>query len=183
MNAASHLADEAWARCSFDAVALAFLKAEWTKWRLDRYGDRSLIDQADLTDTAQNTARLRLLQVRDPLLQHVPPDTEWFEVRHLAARHFWQLRNIHHIDWSAHSSTNELLEMAVTRPDPLRGAPGGWEPILWAHGRGGPFTILEGNHRLTALAGALPDHQDYHMVAYAGVSTQPCGWHRLDGLW
>ena len=182
MSVVFQLAGEAWAPCTFDAVVLAFLKAEWEKWGLGRFADRELVDRADLADAAHNAARLRLLQVRGPLLQHVPADTEWFEVRHLRAHHLWQLRNIHHIDWSEHSSANELLETARARPEPLRGAPEGWEPVLWAHHRHGPFTILEGNHRLTALAGALPQHQDYRMVAYVGLSAQPCEWHRLDVL-
>jgi len=181
----AHLENETWARCSAPAVVLAFLRAEWDRWpRLAEHRDRRLVTEVDLTDVTQNEARLALLrEVRGMLLNHVPPDTQWFEVRHLDVRHFWELRNIHHIDWSRHSRTNELEEMARLRPEPLRGAPGGWQPILWAHEPIGPFTILEGNHRLTALAGAADQHQDYRMIAYVGLSPQPCAWHRPDGVW
>jgi hypothetical protein len=184
--ALSHLVDEAWTPSSLDAVVLEFLRAEWNKFLpLLQHGDRCLVDQSDLSDAAQNAVRLELLlSVRHPLLERVPPDTRWFEVRYLGVRHFWQLRNIHHIHWSGHSNTNELLEIAQVRPEKLRGEPGGWPmPILWGHDQGGPFTILEGNHRLTALAGAAARWQDLRMPALVGLSATPCWWHRPDGLW
>ncbi len=185
MNAAVQLSAEAWAPCSVQAVVLAFLKAEWDKWPLlHMLCDRGLLDRANLEDPVQNSLRASLLwQVRGMLWQHVPSDTEWFEVRHLTGVHFGQLLNIHHLDWSRLTATNTLEEVAQVQPEPLRGVPDEWQPILWAHDQDGPFTILEGNHRLTALAGAAVERQNSRMIAYVGLSGKPCGWHRPDRLW
>jgi hypothetical protein len=182
LGALAHLENENWGTSSYDAIVLAFLRSEWARWRLADRGDVRLITEPDLTDAAQNQARHGLLQrVRGLVLQHIPADTQWFEVRHLTVRHFWELRNINRSDWSRHSKTNELLEMMRVRPERLRQESNSWRPILWAHDRTGPFTILEGNHRLTALAGApLARQHNVRMVAYVGLSTQACEWHRPD---
>jgi hypothetical protein len=186
LGALARLEDEGWTPSSYDAMVLAFLKGEWNRWRLADRGDVRLITEPDLTDDAQNLARRSLLKaVRRLVLQHIPSDTRWFEVRHLSGCHFWQLHNIHRSDWSQHSDTNELLKIARVRPERLRqesGSWGSWRPILWAHARVGPFTVLEGNHRLIALAGAGPARQqNVRMVAYVGISSRPCEWHRPDG--
>ena len=187
LGSLARLEDEAWASSSYDAMVLAFLKGEWSRWRLADRGDVKLITEPDLTDTIQNQTRRRLLDsVRRVLLSQIPRDTRWFEVRHLGARHFWQLRNIHRSDWSGHSDTHELLEMARLQPERLRqeaNSWGSWRPILWGHNRTGPFTIIEGNHRLTALAGARAALQEnIRMVTYVGISTRPCEWHRPDAI-
>jgi len=183
----ARLEDEDWTPSSHDAVVLAFLKGEWSRWRLADRGDIRLITEPDLTDATQNLTRRRLLQsVRSVILERIPADTIWFEVRQLNARHFWQLHNIHRSDWSRHTDTNELLKTAHVRPETLRqesGSWGSWRPILWGHNRGGPFTIIEGNHRLNALAGAAPARQEnVRMVTYVGISDRPCEWHRPDAM-
>lgn len=187
LGALARLEDEVWVPCSYDAMVLAFLKGEWSRWRLADRSDVKLITEPDLTDTTQNQTRRRLLQsVRRSLLSQIPQDTGWFEVRHLGARHFWQLRNIHRSDWSRYSATNELLKTARTSPERLRqesASWGSWRPILWGHNRTGPLTIIEGNHRLTALAGAPPVRQEnIRMMAYVGISSRPCEWHRPDAV-
>jgi hypothetical protein len=168
-------------------MVLAFLKSEWDRWNLAERADVRLISEPDLADPIQNRARLVVLKsVRRLLLDRIPPDTRWFEVRHLASRHFWQLRNIHRSDWSRHSATNDLLYMARSRPERLRQEADAWgcqRPILWGHNRSGPFTIIEGNHRLTAIAGApLARQENIKMISYVGISARPCEWHRLDGV-
>jgi hypothetical protein len=187
LGSLARLEDEAWAPSSYDAMVLAFLKGEWSRWRLADRGDVKLITEPDLTDPIQNLARRRLLQsIRGVLLAQIPRDTRWFEVKHLSARHFWQLRNIHRSDWSGHSHTHELLEMARLQPERLRqesNSWGSWRPVLWGHNRTGPFTIIEGNHRLTALAGARAERQEnIRMVTYVGTSSRPCEWHRPDAV-
>lgn len=185
---APQLIDESWTPSSSAQMVLAFLAAEWEKWPLlHMLGDRRLITplDANLADALQNNLRTSLLwQVRGGLLQHVPTDTAWFEVSHLTGAHLGQLRVIHHIDWSQHTQTNELEEVARVRPEALHGVPGEWPaPILWGHDQGGPFTILEGNHRLTALSGAPARRENWRTVALVGLSPRPCGWHRPDGVW
>lgn len=192
MNAVGpQLAGEAWAPSSSQRMVLAFLRAEWEKWPLLRIlCDRRLITpitqaDANLADPVQNNVRASLLwHVRGFLFQHVPAETEWFEVRHLSGAHFGQLRVIHHPHWSQVTQTNELEAVAQARPEALTSVPDEWPPpILWGHEQDGPFTILEGNHRLTALAGAPAERQNWRTVALVGLSQQPCGWHRPDGLW
>jgi hypothetical protein len=166
----------------------AFLDAEWGKlpmlWRL---GDRRLVDRADLGDPAENNVRMMLLwSIRGPLFEAVPADTEWFEVGLLTAAHFWQLRNIHHKDWSPFSvATNELDEIARNKPrQALLTPPDRWPPcVLWGHDRGGPFTILEGNNRMSALAADAEARQNCALPVIVGLSGQRCGWHRADGVW
>jgi|ERR1700733_10966592 hypothetical protein len=189
MNAVARpeLATEAWAPCSTQQMVLAFLQAEWDKWpQLYHLGDRRLITppEANLGDVVQNSLRASLLwQVRGFLFKHVPSNTEWHEVRYLRGEHFWQLLNIHHTDWSQHA-TNRLEEVALVRVEPLRGVPDLWPPpILFGHDQGGSFTILEGNHRLSALAGAAAERQNWRSIALVGLSAHRCGWHRPDGLW
>jgi hypothetical protein len=182
------LAAEAWTPCSKHQMVLAFLQAEWEKYpQLHQLGDRRLITQghADLGDFVQNSLRASLLwQVRGFLFQHVPHDIEWHEVSHLRCEHFWQLLNVHHFDWSRYAATNRLEEVAQVRGEPLRGAPDEWPPpILFGHDRDGPFTILEGNHRLSALASAPAERQNWRTIALVGLTPRRCGWHRPDGVW
>jgi hypothetical protein len=187
LGSLARLENEAWVQSSYDAVVLAFLKSEWSRWRLADRGDIRLVTEPDLTDWMQNQTRLALLQaVRGVVLQRIPSDTTWFEVRHLSGCHFWQLHAIHRSDWSRHSDTNELLEVSRLLPEKLRqesASWGSWRPILWGHSRSGPFTIIEGNHRLTALASAAPARQqNVRMTTYVGISSRPCEWHRPDGM-
>jgi hypothetical protein len=187
LGALARLEDEAWTSSSYDAMVLAFLKGEWSRWRLADRGDIRLITEPDLTDATQNLTRRRLLQaVRGVVLQHIPEDTRWYEIRHLSGCHFWMLHHIHRSDWSRYSDTNELIKTALARPERLRqesASWGSWRPILWGHNRSGPFTIIEGNHRLTALAGAAPARQqNVRMVTYVGISSRPCEWHRPDAM-
>lgn len=178
------LVGETWTPCSANPIVLEFLRAEWDKWPiLDRIGDRRLVTEPDLTDDVQNKQRMRLLwRVRGPLLHHIPSDTRWFEVQRLSTQHFWQLRAINHKDWISPDDRNELEKVAIRNRQPLMASIAGFQPILWGHDKEGPFTILEGNHRLTALAGAA-DRHSYEFVAYVGLSAHPCGWHRADGVW
>lgn len=182
----AHLADEAWSPCSLHAVVLTFLRAEWEKWPTLKVRDRRLIaEQADLTDVRQNNERMRaLLSVRGPLLGGVPNDTQWFEVRHLRADHFGQLHAINFRNWNSPADMNELEKVALRKPLQILTPVASWQPpILWGHDQGGPFSILEGNHRLAALACAAAEHQHWRTLALVGLSPRPCGWHRPDGLW
>jgi hypothetical protein len=54
--------------------------------------------------------------------------------------------------------------------------------ILWGHDRGGPFSILEGNHRMLAYAydtyaAARPS---LNIEVYVGLSDSHCYWHFAD---
>ena len=182
------LGDETWTPCSYDAVMLAVLRADWTRRRLNDRGHPRLIAHPDLLDPAQNDARRALLLgLTGSVWPSVPKDTAWFEVRHLGMHHFGALRHIHHLNWSSYSrsKTNEVLEIANLRPERLRShaVPATWQPVLWGHERAGPFTILDGNRRIAALALAPKPYGDLKLVAYVGLSGAPGVWHRPDAQW
>jgi hypothetical protein len=102
-------------------------------------------------------------------------------VKYLRGCHFSQLRAINHVDWNSPDDRNELEKVALRVPIVWAGRLSGWEPILWGHDRNGPFTILEGNHRLNALAGSS-DRVHCELVTYVGLSAGACGWHRPDSI-
>jgi hypothetical protein len=174
------LADENWTACTTHHVVLAFLGAEWDKWPHLRGHDRRLVTAADLSSDRQNNQRTKLLcSVRDPLLRDIPSDTDWFEVRHLRGEHLNQLRAINFPPWNLGDDENELEKVAARLCEPMRGPPVGWQPILWGHDRSEPLTILEGNHRMTALVGSR-EREKCALTAYVGLSPSRCRWHRAD---
>lgn len=177
------LCEENWDRCSAQAVVQAFLRAEWDKWpQLHMTGDRGIVDHGDQDDLEQNNLRSSLLwAVRGPLLQWVPTDTVWFRVQFLRAVHFAQLRVIFCEGWAYPEESNELERVAARKSLELRGAISDWDaPVLWGHDSDGPFTILEGNNRLTALAGSAANRQECAIEVYVGLSQQLCRWHFPD---
>jgi hypothetical protein len=176
---------ETWTPSSYDAVVLAVLKADWKRRHLNERGDPRLILEPDLLNPAHNTTRFGLLHGLDGLLwESVPQDTAWFEVRHVGVHHFGQLRHIHHLKWSVHSAskTNAVLEIAPIRRERMRpsAVPDAWRPVLWGHSRDAPLTILDGNHRLAALAQDLRAYRDLKLVCYVGLSRALAVWHRPD---
>jgi hypothetical protein len=176
------LADELWEPASLNAVHLAFLRAEWHKYPDHiRAQYNKLLESPALGDANEDQIRFQLLAAtRNPLLQHIPSDTAWFTVSHLRRRHFTELLVINHSHWTSTADRNELLKVVLRRPEPLSGQPTSWAaPILWGHSKAGPFTILEGNHRLTALAGST-DTPETPLVVYIGLTNNKCHWHLPD---
>jgi hypothetical protein len=177
------LAAETWSACSMHDIALAFLRAERDKSLAQvMFGDRRIVDKPDLTDAVENNLRASLLcGMREPLLRLVPAGTRWFEVKHLRECHFAQLHAINHAYWNHRDDMNELDKIAVRKPQVLRGSIGDWEPpILWGHDASGPFTILEGNHRMSALAGSQVERVRCALPVYVGLSAELCVWHHPD---
>lgn len=180
------LAHESWEPCSVHAVILAYLRAEWEKhltgsFPLCMIGDRRIIDEADLGDAVQNNLRSTLLWLtRGALLRWIPTDTRWFEVCHLRQQHFHQIRAINCSPWTSPTDSNELEKVAGRTRIDLRKPPAEWpSPILWGHDRHSALTILEGNNRLTALAGS-DEGRGCALTVYVGLSTRPCPWHLPD---
>jgi hypothetical protein len=163
---------------------LTFLRAEWDKYPAHTAGrNRTLIDHPDLTNHAQNVTRQQILQrIRGSLLRGVPGDTKWYEVKYLRGLHLAQLRAINYGEWISSDDQNELELVALRNPQPPRGSPDTWEPtILWGHERSGLLTVLEGNHRLTALVSA-PERNTCALVTFVGLSPSLCIWHLADNL-
>ena len=180
MSPTTFLADESWLPCFQHAVALAFLCAEWGK--VPMFGDRRIVDDPDLTDAVENNVRALLFwSIREPLLRLIPANTQWFEVKHLRECHFAQLRAINHPVWNSPDDLNELEKVAARKPESLRGPAGTLVPaILWGHNRQGPFTIIEGNHRMSALAGSNTERGGCTLPVFAGLSAELCVWHLPD---
>jgi hypothetical protein len=178
------LALEQWNETTTDRVVLAFLAAEWEKFPSEiRMKLAHLVSASSLTDLGQNESRRYLLNCRRGLLlNEVPTDTTWFEVKHLRPMHLSQLHAINDPGWTSPNDFNELLKVAQRKAEPLTSPPSTWrQTILWGHTKAGPFTILEGNHRLVALAAAKPA-MDFKLEVYIGLASGGCIWHLPDGI-
>ena len=114
----------------------------------------NLLGMPNFASPLENHMRLRLLcLLKGPLLAELPPDTEWYEVRHLTDNELSELNVIAQIRWDHPDHKNELANVAKRTPYALHERPSMWKPIiLWGHEKHGPFTIVEGNHRLIAYA-------------------------------
>jgi hypothetical protein len=63
---------------------------------------------------------------------------------------------------------------------PLHTPPEAWgRVILWGHNKDGPFSIIEGCHRMIAFAGTEPP-RDLNITVYVGLSKSYCHWHFED---
>jgi len=178
------LDQETWQPCSVHEVTLSFLRSEWDKWPLiSAYWDRGIVgDSADVASPIENNLRTQMIwAVRSAVLQWIPADTQWFRVQRVRRNHFTELRAINHAAWTSPDDMNELQKVVLRATHECWEPEGEWSPILWAHDRSGPFTILEGNHRLTALARSA-NESAVELIAYVGLSPNLCVWHRLDGL-
>ena len=176
------LSSQEWLPAEAAEVWLAFLRAEWDSMRnVTARHDRSLIDKPDLDSLAQNDLRRRILGAwRDPLLLRIPGDTRWHRVRFLNDAHLDDLLVIGSSDWVDGSDRNELRRVAARRPQELRTPPANWsQPVLWSHDQDGPFSILEGNHRLTGYV-VTPALGPLHVECFVGLSPTPCIWHLPD---
>jgi hypothetical protein len=176
------LSDEHWRRVDNSEACLAFLLAEWDKeaGRTAWY-DKALIENPDLADPTQNAIRRLILgSWRAPLLDKIPVDTTWFRVDSLREAHLHQLFVIGSDDWRDPEDHNELLQVGRRRGEPLDRPPSDWHaPLLWGHGRSGPFTILEGNNRLVNYA-ATRERPPLEITCFIGLSPSPCVWHEPD---
>ncbi len=143
----------------------------------------AIIDNPNLTDAFENHLRLRLLYLtRCFLLGEIPPDTQWYEVRNLTDTELRDLHVIARCGWDdpKGADKNELLAVAERKPQTLTKPPASWRrPILWGHDKTGPFTIIEGNNRLTAYASTKPA-PGLSVPALIGLSPTPCFWHIHD---
>ena len=178
------LSDELWSSVSADEAWLAFLKTEWDKWApLTQWVDRRLVMQPNIEDGVENHLRASLITaLRAPLVRRIPSDTLWFKVSSLRDEHLPELRVIGRCGLDSAGDRNELLQVAKRKPQPLiKSQMPLWDaPILWGHGKEGPFTILEGNHRLIAYASSNRRAAALSMPCYVGLSSQPCYWHLED---
>src|SRR5215468_11294677 len=111
-------------RAPFDAVVLEWCRGERDS-RLapvtppdEMPGVDALLQSGDLTDAAANQERgRRLWSIRNGLLQCIPPNTEWYDVRHLTDANLGELRVIYRCQWDDPRHRNELLRVAALKPE------------------------------------------------------------------
>ena len=160
-------------------MVLAFLRAE--RYKFSEPGALAIIDKADTQKPLENHQRLRLLfQIRGALLIEIPPDTLWFEVDALTDAELDEIHVISRFAWDDPVDKNELRNVARRQPETLKTDPSRWpKPIFWGHGKAGPFTIIEGNHRLIAYACDVR-HAALSIPVIVGLSPTYSLWHFAD---
>jgi len=171
-----------WTPASIHNVVAEFIASEPNRYTGLPSAWQAVIDHPDTTDPRQNHLRLRLLYyARLELMAEIPPDTTWHEVHALTEHDLGDLRIMARCGWDTPSDRNELLLAARRLPkEPLRAVPSSWKkPILWGHDVHGPWTILEGNHRLMAYA-ANDMPAPLSVPVLLGLSPTPCLWHLPD---
>jgi hypothetical protein len=185
------LAEKTWRRVAIHDAVLAWLRAERTKIAIRCTNSKlprllwdekldALLNQFDLDDAEQNHARLRLLYlIRSMFVGEIPPDTDWYAVDSLTDDDLPELRAVNHQDWTDPHDENELPKVALRKQFALQSTPDTWEsPILFGHDKAGPFTILEGNNRLTAYARS--GQSGLSIPVIVELSQLPCIWHIVD---
>ena len=176
------LRDEKWTDSTFDHAVFAWLQAE--------HHDYHRLQNASLTDRFQNNRRrAKLASTRSQIIDDIPPDTMWYEVQHLRREHFPQLLGINWCGFRSSNHRNEFPAFAEQvkaikegRFKPVETDPATWPRlILWGHSMDGPFTVIEGSHRISALC---LDEQElsFEIPVYVGISDRGSfRWHLPDG--
>jgi hypothetical protein len=185
------LAQKTWTPIPVHRVILAWLRAErrtYVAARLAAFpqavwmpGVAKLLDQADLESADENRARLRLLYlIRNIFFTEIPLDTQWYEVEYLTDSELSnEVHAVSHADWNDPRDRNELPKLAARKQIELRAPPDTWDtPIVWGHNRDGPFTVLEGNKRLTAYVSS--GQKGIKIPVFVGLSAIHCMWHIFD---
>ena len=173
------LAGQVWTPVTYEELMCVFLRAE--AHTISPPPDPRLLLAPNFADARENAIRQELLwPLRGALLKRVPRSTRWYRVGKLERSHLEELLVIGRCGWDACEDQNELAAVARRRPHALSTDPGAWPPlILWGHSQAGPFTILEGNHRLVALA-STTETTPIGAEVLIGLSEEVCYWHLPD---
>ena len=187
------LADKTWKGISVHEVVLKWLSAErhkddakafWPSLNLPPTvkGLPALLDSPNLDDGNGNLARQKLLcATRDLFISHIPFTTIWYRVEFLTDTELSELYAVNHPDWIDSRDQNELRKVAVRKPLSLNEDWSLWEPpILIGHSKNGPFSILEGNHRLIAYTGS--GQTGLKIPVIVGLSEERCHWSIFDNV-
>ena len=193
------LAIEDWFEVPFDDVVVVFLRGEAHRFEKLTEDACRLIRAYEPQNLKDNLGRCILLSAkRGGLFDGIPPDTRWHRVKYLRNEHLDELLVMREPNWNSETGQNELRTVASRKKVPRRSAPSDrgdshqileyysdepakWQsPILWGHGKDGPFTILEGTHRLVWYYGEAPAHPSFKNIPYIGLSESPSYWHMPD---
>jgi hypothetical protein len=174
------LASMVWKEVSIHKVILEFLRGEYAKSGFHpRWSP--IITNPNLNDPVENHQRLRLLYIpRTIFMIEIPPDTKWYEVDHLTENELGELyvSAKHNPEWD--QAGNKLDQVAQAVREPLKAPPNQWaQIILWGHSEMGPFSILEGCHRMLGYAAAT-SRPPLRISPLIGLSSSLCFWHHAD---
>lgn len=177
-----------WKPVSYRVVVLEWLRAERKKvpvallmhLRTAQEDFARLLDNPDLCSAGENRLRLRFLYgIRSMYVLEIPPDTKWYEVRNFRHEHTKVLYAVNNRAWNDPEDRNELYKVAARKRLAIKKQTSLWErPILWGHDRNGPFTIIEGNHRLSAYV--FSGQTDLNISVLVGISPLKCHHHAPD---
>lgn len=187
---------------TFDTVVHAWLKAEWSKHGYDKNYPKlqHLIDSPDFNNSEQNNLRLQLLRSsRGNILQQLPADTKWFtaEYEHdditrtyIIPSDDWLpiTSNTFHMPHTLPNVAGDydhaswIREIYGTLPNPDIDS----KIVMVASSLDSNITIIEGNHRATALLKYQEDNPGENLLnqVYIGISDNMIrnAWH-IENAW
>jgi hypothetical protein len=191
-------------RVDENEVIAQFLESEFFQEEYKEYREiyADLVLNPDLSDARENAIRRALLfHRRGRLWRELPPDTEWWEVE-LQPEDVKRIRIFARNHWLRYGAPTFLLLDAVENvrsriadhsKDPfivkLRSLSTEMAQdaqyssvILITINDSAPFTILEGNHRMTAAALLSPETVNSRFRFICGFSPRmaECCWYRAD---
>lgn len=189
-------------RVSEDEVISGFLQSDFHLPEFAKYRENlaELVTSPDLGDRVENALRRALLLVRHGALwRELPKDTEWFQVE-LESSDLNNIRVFPRAQWRKLAQGNFcvteicdsiaagtgrdavgekfLVKIENLRNDYQRSASLG-AVLLIGQSESGPFTIIDGNHRLVAAILASPEMMNQKLRLYCGLSPSmhKCCWY------
>jgi O-antigen/teichoic acid export membrane protein len=188
-----------------EEIIAEFLKSEFYQAEFDRYREqfRKIVDEPNRESPRENELRRALLYLRrGRLWRELPPDTEWWEVE-LEQAHLASIRVFPRNHWRSFAEKGFHLSEMIERirshvesspSDPfvvkLRSLAAKFQDspaplssvLLIGIDDAGPFTIIEGNHRLAAAALVAPDEVHRRFRFFCGYSPRmtECCWYQTD---
>jgi O-antigen/teichoic acid export membrane protein len=193
-------------RVSEDEVIAEFLKNDFRCPEFQDYQEVAgrLVTTPALDDASENRVRRALLFVRHgPLWRELPPGTEWFRAE-INAADLQRIRVFPRAQWRKLAGGDFSITQVAQRivderhssrtPEAFRakiedlrthfqtfGAPVPGAVLLIGLSESGPFTILDGNHRLLAAMLASPDAVN-RLEFFCGLSPKmaQCCWYQTN---
>ena len=185
-------------------VIAEFLRSEFYQEEFQDYRDRfaDLVNHPDLTNERENSLRRALLyRRRARLWGELPPDTEWWEIE-VSPADIFRMRVFPRNQWLRYGAPDFLLPETVERIR-ARIASNSRDSfiqklrslsvemmqnrefssvILITINESTPFTIIEGNHRMTAAAlGTAADlHRRFRFLCGFSPRMAECCWYQTD---
>jgi hypothetical protein len=187
-----------------EEVVTEFLRGEFCHSEYDLYRNdyKRLVEQADLQDPQENSARKALLfRRRGRLWRELPNDTQWWEIV-LTPQDILQLQSFPRNEWKRFTGESfRLMEMVSRLEEELASGQQnrtlqklseiacdlreGNVPnavLLIGIDDRHPLTIIEGNHRMMAAMLSMPESAHQRFRFYCGFSPRmdSCCWHKTD---